>query len=862
MIISFLIMLNYLLNIGRHKHFLRLCENILLRYAVVIFLGMLPLLANGQSVMIKGVITDKTTGLPLSHVNIGFDNKSPQTSSDLNGHYKLMSRGVEHEIYFRAIGFRKQFTSIAKGQPAEVNIQMDPLNQELAEISIKSNVKKRYHNANNPAVEFMRQVIQHKEENSSSVHKEISYRQYEKINLSISIPTAKAKTWGFLKKLPFLLDNSDSLSVPGKKLIPVFMQEKLNLIRHSALNKDTVITLGEKHSRIDQYLDEDGIDEYLEKIYQRADVYDNDIGLGNQRFLSPIAGMATTFYKYFIVDTIKDVSPRLLKMMIAPKNKQDILFLGYLYITLDGHYAVKRAELSINSEINLNWVKDLHFSLDYQADDTGRYHLAKSVMAMDLGIFKEGTSIFGERTIIAHDFLHGEPAWAQNPDPLGKGNLQSDTLWAQLRPEPLSKNDQIAYGNIDSLKHSKIFLHKMAVASFLLSGFIPAGKLEFGPFSSFYSFNPVEGKRFKFGARTTEGFSKKLFFDGNLAYGTKDKQWKYNVAATLSLTDKSIYQFPVQSIMLRHSYEAQIPGQELNLVDDDNFLLSFKRGSNNKWLYNKKWLLEYFYETPQHVSFRLGYKNQNFKPAGDLLFRQLSGSVSDLRTSEFSAEIRWAPHETFYQGKRFRRPIINGYPVFTLRGTVGVKNLLGGDYSYQNINLNISKRFYLSVFGYSDVIVETGAVFGRVPFPLLHIHRANQTYAYQLPSYNLMNFMEFVSDRYASINIQHSFNGLLFNKIPLIKALQWREILSLKVLKGTLSSQNDPAKNADLFKFPINSHGLPITRAFGTMPYIEGSVGVSNVFKFLRVDLVRRFNYLDGPGIAKWGIRAKINVDF
>lgn len=837
-------------------------QNIRLRYLVVLFPLCLIFSVHAQQVSIEGRITDKTTGQPITHVNVGFNNRAPQSLSDSDGRYHITSQRTEKEIYFKSVGYRREVKVLTQNYNREINIQMSPQSEELSEVSIKSTANLRYRNANNPAVDFMKKVIAHKTQNNAAAHKEIYYKRYEKINMSIGIPSVKAEKSSLLKKLPFLLEKSDSLRMPGKKLIPVLIKESSNQFRFSAATRDTVIKLGEKQSRIDQYLDEDGINEYLERIYQRADVYDNDIGLSNQRFLSPIADMATSFYKYFIVDTLKDVSPAQIKIMIAPKNKQDVLFLGYLFVTLDGRYAVKRAELSINNQINLNWVRDLQITLDYEADGSSRYHLAKSKMSMDLGIFKEGTSIYGGRTLITHDFHYGKDALSQKTEMRAGKNIQSDTSWLRLRPEPLALNDRTAYSNIDSLKSSKTFRRKMALASFLLTGFIPSEKFEFGPVSSFYSFNPIEGTRFKFGGQTTDAFSRKVFVNAHMAYGIKDHKWKYNLGTTLSLTDRSIYQFPVKSVTLRHSFETQIPGQELNFLEDDNFLLSFKRGSNDKWLYNKKWLLEYFHETAQHISFKIGYKNQVLEPAGALFFQQLSKRVTTLNSSEFLAEVRWAPHEKFYQGKRFRRRIMNGYPVFTLRGSVGVKGFLGGDYNYQSVAMNVSKRLDLSVFGYSDVIFETGAVFGKVPFPLLHIHRANQTYAYQLPSYNLMNFMEFLSDRYYSVNVQHSFNGFFLNKIPLIKKLQWREVVSLKVLNGTISPGNDPLKNPELFRFPTNGQGIPTSHAFGKTAYIEGSVGVANVFKFLRVDLVRRFTYLNNPEATKWGIRAKINVDF
>lgn len=823
-----------------------------------------------QSVQIKGKIIDQSTGLPLSHINVGFPNSNLKSRSDAEGKYHISINSRVKEVIYSGVGYKKQVRPVVAGEQ-EINVSMVPQSEELSEVSVVAAKTPKYRNKNNPAVDLIHKVMEHKAENSAKFHKEMVFDQYEKLNMSLSISSEKAKKSKLLKKLPFLLKNSDSLSRPGKRLIPVFMQEKLSRYKYSAQTADSTVVLGEKQSRIDQYIDEDGINEYLEKVYQRADLYDHDIGMGNQRFLSPIAEMAPQFYKYFILDTLKDVSPWQLKVMISPKNKQDVLFMGYLYVSLDGHYAVQKATLSVNNQINLNWVRDLQVTLEYKKDASGHYHLAKSVMGMDLGIFKEGTSVFGERTIMINDFVFGADALQKkigtNVVVAGKKvTQQTDDFWEKSRHEQLSVTEQMAYNNIDSLKSSKPFQRKMAIASLLLSGYVARGPVEVGPFNSFFSFNPVEGARFRLGARTTEEFSRKLFFDGHAAYGTRDKKWKYSLGTIYSLTDRSIYQFPVRSLTLRHSFETQIPGQELNFLEDDNFLLSFKRGANDKWLYNRKWLAEYLHETEQRISFRLTYKNQVLNPAGGLLFLPqttiLSAPIEKLTTSEFSAELRWAPNEKFYQGKRFRRPINNGHPVFTLRGSLGVKDFLGGDYNYQTLTFNVAKRFFLSQFGFSDVVLEAGAVFGKVPYPLLNIHRANQTYAYQLTSYNLMNFMEFMSDRYASLNLQHSFNGFFLNKVPLIKKLQWREVISFKVLTGSISSGNNPANNPQLYRFPVDKDLNTRSFEIGKVPYIEGSIGVSNVFKFLRVDFVKRFTHLNNPGVTKWGIRAKINVDF
>jgi hypothetical protein len=268
---------------------------------------------------------------------------------------------------------------------------------------------------------------------------------------------------------------------------------------------------------------------------------------------------------------------------------------------------------------------------------------------------------------------------------------------------------------------------------------------------------------------------------------------------------------------------------------------------------------------PNHLSYTLGFMNWKQEPAGSIVYSKLENgstvNVNKLITSEFSGELRWAPHEQFYQGKVYRIPIINKYPIFTFRLIAGLKNLMNSQYNYQNINARYEQRIYLSQLGYSDVVLEGGYIFGRLPYPLMTIHRANQTYAYQLNSFNLMNFQEFVSDHFVSVNIDHHFNGLFFNRVPLLKKLKLREVVSAKILYGGVRAENDPLKDPTLIKYPTVD-GLPTTFALDKTPYIEGSVGIANIFKLIRVDLVKRFNYLDHQYVASLGIRARFKFDF
>jgi hypothetical protein len=577
---------------------------------------------------------------------------------------------------------------------------------------------------------------------------------------------------------------------------------------------------------------------------------------------------------FFIRDTITDdTGTKLVKLYFTPRNTNDFLFRGTMFITLDGNYAVEKLDMTISPNINMNWVRDMQIHQEFERDAaSGHYHLSKSVTASELGVHKgKSNGMYGERSVSFKNYKIGqshEPAFYSGAPViiLNPSNAHTDSFWTARRHDSLTVAEAKVYTNIDSLRNMPSYKKFVNLASFALSGYKTYDKFELGPVSTFYSWNPVEGFRLRFGGRTTPNLSKRLYFETYGAYGFKDQKWKGFLSFTYSLNNKSVYSFPLNYIRASAQRETKIPGQELQFVQEDNILLSFKRGQNDKWLYNDIYRIDYVKEYASHFSVSLGWKNWKQSPAGSISYSKGQGLhnelVDHLTTTELSAKLRWAPKEQFYQGKIYRIPIINKYPIFTLQFTQGIQGLTGGEYNYSKVNLSVEKRMYLSQFGYADMVMEGGAASGGLPYPLLFIHRANQTYAYQLYSYNLMNFLEFVSDHYAGLNVDYHLNGFLFNRIPLLQKLSWREIVSAKVLYGGMAEKNDPNRNPDLYKLNAENGTTPGTFTLERGPYVEGSVGIGNIFKLLRVDYVKRFTYLDHPNIARWGIRARMRFDF
>jgi hypothetical protein len=841
---------------------------------LIFFLLLINMAGAVAQTVVKGIVRDAATKLPLQSVSVYVtEGKGVATKEDGSFSFATTNTNIK-TLKFSYIGYKAISSSIIPNQLQNINVELVP---EDATNNVVIKAKRgKYSNKNNPAVDLIRKVIENKSKNRISNYDNVSYEQYEKMELSLTNKPEKLLKKKLFKDFNNAFENVDSIKLAGKQLRPVYLAEKVsqNFYRKNPEAKK-VIVLGEKQVDFGEFVDSKGFKTYINRLYEDVDIYQNNISFLTNQFLSPIADLSPAFYRFYITDTVENDGIKLIRLSFSAKNPADLLFRGIMFITLDGNYSIQKISMSINKHANLNWVRDLRIKQDFSKGPDGRYHVIGSNTMVEFAITKEsGGSIVGERTVTLNHYQINNPAddlftkSVVASDEGESNNNLPDSFWTAHRSPQLTNEEAKVYTNIDSLKNTRSYKNVMDLATLLLAGYKQLGpNYEIGPVNAFYSFNPVEGFRVRLGGRTTPAFNKSMYFENYFAYGFTDQKWKYYLSGTYSLNHKSIYSYPLNYVRLSYQYDTKIPGQELQFVQEDNFLLSFKRGDNNKWLYNNIIKAEYVREFAKHFSITTGFKNWKQTPAGSIVYLTEeaghSSNVTDITTTELSAEIRWAPHEQFYQGKVYRTPIVNKYPIFRLRYILGIKGLFNGEYNYHNVNASVSKRIYLSQLGYTDIALEAGNIFGKVPYPLQTIHRANQTYAYQLNSYNMMNFMEFVSDHYAAINMDHYFNGFFFNKIPFIKRFKLREVITAKLLYGGVRDENNPVYNNTQIKYAQNGEtGLNYTYTLGEAPYAEVSAGIANIFKFLRVDVVKRLTYLNHPGVSEWGIRARVKFDF
>jgi hypothetical protein len=846
-----------------------------IRIAILtIFLCFVPFLVFSETdkseVLFKGIVLDTQTNEPIPSASIALMDHGQVFRTNESGKFtiRLSPTSTKRQIKVSCVGYKTEILTLPSDNK-ELEVRLTAQVQVLKEVTVK---KAKYRNKNNPAVELIEKVIANKSKNRREAVNYYQNEKYEKIQFAFNDITPKFKQKRVFKHLQFMFESADdSTAGSGKEILPIYMKETLSDYYYQKSPKEEKeIIKSNKMVHFDD-IDNKGLEDNIKYMYQDIDIYDNNILFLTNQMLSPVAGTAPSFYRYYITDTIQSGSDKYIKLFFGARNKQDMLFQGFLYITLDGTYAIRGIDLSVNKNINFNWVRDVKISQQFEKTENNGWMLASDETSINFGITKKGQTMLGKRTVSYKNYRFTPPASNaifKGPATvvLDSANNRSDEYWQSHRHQQLTKSEEGTYAIIDSVQHVPIFKRTVDIFNLLFFGYKDMGIFEIGPVNTFYSYNPTEGTRFRFGGRTTPKFSEKFSFDTYLAYGSRDEKLKYFLSGAWSLTSHSTYEFPVKSISMAYMNDTKIPGQELQFIQEDNFLLSIKRGVNDKLFYNKTFKIEHLNEFENHFSYTIGYQYTKEDPYGNLYYNYSDfalhrNDVNTINISELSLNLRWAPNERFYQGKAIRIPILSKNPVFELHINAGSK-LLGNDYNYQSVRFSASRRFYFSVLGYSDVVWESGKIFGKVPYPLLTIHRANQTYSYQIMSYNMMNFLEFVSDEYTSLNIDHCFNGFFLNKIPIIKHLDLRENVTCKILWGEVSKGNDPKYNNDLFKFPVEADGTPTTYSLSKVPYIEGSFGIGNIFKIFRVDLVKRFTYLDNPNVAKIGLRMRFKFDF
>lgn len=832
---------------------------------------------------IQGVVTDSLTNEPIPYLSVFYEGKGVGSITDNDGNYKVETRKGWNKLTFSAVGYVTKVVNIIPGVTKNLNVRMRPDDIMLDEVVVKPK-REKYSRKNNPAVELMKKVIAHKKNNKLSENDYYQYNKYQKITMSLNDVTPEMLEKGMYKKMPFLKDQIELCEETNKFILPISVDETASqkIYRKHPKSEKTIIKGMSSTGVNELFATGDMLSTVLKDVFTDVNIYDNDIRLLQYPFISPISSSdAISFYKFYIMDTTFVDKDKCFHLTFVPNNSQDFGFTGHLYVLADSSYTVKKCTMNLPKKSGVNFVDNMDIIQEFEQLPNGEWVLKTDDMIVEMTLMKIMQGFQIRRTTRYSDY-----AFDELPQQLFKRKgaeikeadamMRGDDFWNQYRPVPLTQTESSMDMLVKRLEQMPGFKYVIFVLKAFIENFVETGtkehpsKVDIGPVNTMISNNYIDGLRLRMSAQTTANLNPHLFFKGYYAYGFKDHRSKYMGEVEYSFNKKEYLprEFPKNSITFSYQYDVMSPTDKFLKTDKDNVFVSFKTSTVDQMSYVRNIALKYENETQFGLKTTVEVKHSTDEPTGGLAYITNDDQktlVPEIQTMEASLAFRYAPGETFVNTKQRRIPVSFDAPVFTLSHTAGFKGVLGGEYNYNLTEIGLYKRFWFSSWGKIDMFVKGGAQWNKVPFPLLIMPAANLSYILQRETFNLINNMEFLNDRYASLDVSWDLNGKIFNRIPLLKKLKWREAIGFKILYGHLTDKNNPMKhpgNSELFLFPTRD-GRPTSFVMDPKtPYMECSVGIHNIFKILHIDYVRRLNYLDHPDANKWGVRFMVMMTF
>lgn len=832
---------------------------------------------------IQGVVTDSLTNEPIPYLSVFYEGKGVGSITDNDGNYKVETRKGWNKLTFSAVGYVTKVVNIIPGVTKNLNVRMRSDDIMLDEVVVKPK-REKYSRKNNPAVELMKKVIAHKKNNKLSENDYYQYNKYQKITMSLNDVTPEMLEKGMYKKMPFLKDQIELCEETNKFILPISVDETASqkIYRKHPKSEKTLIKGMSSTGVNELFATGDMLSTVLKDVFTDVNIYDNDIRLLQYPFISPISSSdAISFYKFYIMDTTFVDKDKCFHLTFVPNNSQDFGFTGHLYVLADSSYTVKKCTMNLPKKSGVNFVDNMDIIQEFEQLPNGEWVLKTDDMIVEMTLMKIMQGFQIRRTTRYSDY-----AFDELPQQLFKRKgaeikeadamMRGDDFWNQYRSVPLTQTESSMDMLVKRLEQMPGFKYVIFVLKAFIENFVETGtkehpsKVDIGPVNTMISNNYIDGLRLRMSAQTTANLNPHLFLKGYYAYGFKDHRSKYMGEVEYSFNKKEYLprEFPKNSITFSYQYDVMSPTDKFLKTDKDNVFVSFKTSTVDQMSYVRNIALKYENETQFGLKTTVEVKNSKDEPTGGLAYITNDDQktlIPEIQTMEASLAFRYAPGETFVNTKQRRIPVSFDAPVFTLSHTAGFKGVLGGEYNYNLTEIGLYKRFWFSSWGKIDMFVKGGAQWNKVPFPLLIMPAANLSYILQRETFNLINNMEFLNDRYASLDVSWDLNGKIFNRIPLLKKLKWREAIGFKMLYGHLTDKNNPMKHpgdSELFLFPTRD-GRPTSFVMDSKtPYMECSVGIHNIFKILHIDYVRRLNYLDHPDANKWGVRFMVMMTF
>lgn len=805
---------------------------------------------------VSGTVIDKKNQ-PIPFANVVFKGSNEGVVSDENGKFYIESSKTYSVLVVAFMGYTTRDVELEK--PVNYNMKIVLTEEQvLDEVVIFTGKTSK---KNNPALRILRKIWERKRKNGLRMFEQYAYDKYEKVEFDLNTIDSNFMKSKIFKGLEFVFKKVDTSKITGKTYLPIFINESVyQVYGDNKMGKEKQILTGNKNSGLSNG---DGVNTFIKDLYNDYNIYNNHLTFFDKSFTSPISTTGIDVYNYVLRDSAYIDNKWCYNIVFYPRRKNELTFKGDFWVN-DSTFAIKTINMAVSKSANINWVKDIYIEQEFDVVNDSVFLLTRDYMMSDFSLSKkdEAKGVYGKRTSLYRNHKFNQP----KPEKFYKEEVnfidntvytRPESFWEQNRFEKLNKDEIGVYKMLDTLKTVKKFKQMYNLVTILASGYIQKGNFDYGPIFSTFGYNVVEGIRLRAGGRTYFGPNDKWRLQGYTAYGFDDNKFKYGISAKWMLNTKNRL---IISAGNRRDIE-QI-GASLTTTNDvlgRSFASSgvFMSGTNGKLSNINLTTTALEIEPIKNLVFETGLSYRTLESASREFFTMdyftddaRTQTRGDLRQAEAHFQVEYTPgRKTVGYGVE-RLSVDNPYSRVFAKFSQGIKGFLNSDFDYTKVQLYYKQPIIIGPLGRTNLTLEMGKTFGKVPLGLLSIVPGNQTYFIIGNTFSNLNFYEFVSDRYLTLQWDHNFQGRLFSRIPMLRKLNWREIIGIRGAYGDFSEENRL----------LNASGLVYKAP--TTPYWEYSVGIGNIFKVFRIDACWRGNYRDVPGTSNFTIKGEFGFYF
>ncbi|WP_343623330.1 DUF5686 and carboxypeptidase-like regulatory domain-containing protein [Flavobacterium lindanitolerans] len=811
---------------------------------------------------VSGIVYDEFKQ-PLPYANVVFKGTTEGIITNEEGKFYLESKSTQSAIVVTFVGMEPKEVPIEKAVTynMEINLGAGKMLNEVVIYTGKTSKK------NNPAIDILRKIWARKKKNGLRQFKQYQYDKYEKVEFDLNTIDSALMKSKLFKGMEFVFEQVDTSDVTGKSYLPIFINEALSQVYGDNTNgKLKEITKANKNSG---FSNNQQLIAFIKDLYAEYDIYDNYLKFFDKDFVSPLSRTGINVYNYVLHDSTYIDNKWCYNIVFYPRRKNELTFKGDFWVN-DTTFAIKKINLTASRGANINWVKEIYIEQEFEVLNDSVFLLTRDHMMSDFAFSKKDKSrgVYGKRTTLfrnhkfdikKEDKFYKEDVNFYDPEIYTK----SDDFWNENRFESLNKDEKGVYKMLDTLKTVKKFKRLYNLVSILGSGYIEMDNFDYGPIFSTFGYNDVEGIRVRTGGRTYFGPNDPWRIQAYTAYGFKDNQFKYGISGKVLLDKKN--RFIISGGNRRDIEQIGVSLTTSNDLLGRSFASSslFASGDNSKLTSVNLTNFSAEVEPLKNLVFQAGMSYRTLKSASPNTFsldyykvmpdsQNPQGVIeNEVNQYEFNASIDYMPGRRPIGYGVERTNVDSNFARLYLSFSQGIKGVFGSDFDYEKVQLYYRQPLLVGGFGRLFTTFEAGKIFGTVPLGLMGVVPGNQSFFIIDNTYNLMNYYEFMADEYVSLHFEHNFNGRLFARVPFLRKLNWREIIGIKGVYGTISDENRAinAQTAIPYRAPEDV-------------YWEYHAGIGNIFKVLRIDFAWRGNYLDLPDANKFTVKASFGFYF